>query len=57
MYAIRSYYELQQYRYAPDLHAMRYLVDAHGQEFWGANLYNRWLTALRALSPTRNNFV
>ncbi|MCB9646955.1 MAG: DUF3160 domain-containing protein [Deltaproteobacteria bacterium] len=44
--------ELQQYRYAPDLHAMRYLVDEHGQEFWGANLYNRWLTALRALSPT-----
>lgn len=44
--------ELNQYRYAPDLHAMRFLVDEHGEEFWGANLYNRWLTALRALSPS-----
>jgi hypothetical protein len=44
--------QLQQHRYAPDLHAMRFLVDEHGAEFWGANLYNRWLTALRALSPS-----
>ncbi|MET0287957.1 MAG: DUF3160 domain-containing protein [Polyangiales bacterium] len=27
-------------------------VDAHDQAFWGANLYNLWLTSLRALSPT-----
>ena len=44
--------QLQTYRYAPDLHAMRFLVDEHGSDFWGANLYNRWLSALRALSPS-----
>ncbi len=43
--------ELNQYAYAPDLHAMRFLTDAHGEAFWTGNLYNRWLTALRALSP------
>ncbi len=43
--------ELNQYNYAPDLHAMRFLVDEHGDEFWGKNLYNRWLSSLRALSP------
>ncbi len=44
--------ELNQYKYAPDLHAMRYLVDQHGAQFWDKNLYNRWLSALRTLSPT-----
>jgi hypothetical protein len=31
---------------------MRVLVDDHGDAFWGANLYNQWLGALRALSRT-----
>ncbi len=44
--------QLRQYSYAPDLHAMRFLVDAHPTSFWSGNLYNRWLSALRALSPT-----
>ena len=43
--------QLETYEYAPDLHAMRVLVDAHGESFWTANLYNRWLDSLRALSP------
>ncbi len=43
--------ELRKYPYAPDLNAMRVLVDAHGEQFWSANLYNLWLGALRALSP------
>lgn len=43
--------EISKYGYAPDLHAMRLLVDAHPQDFWGANLYNLWLTSLRDLSP------
>lgn len=30
---------------------MRVLVDAHDDTFWGANFYNLWLSALRALSP------
>lgn len=37
--------------YAPALESMRLLGDAHGPAFWGANLYNLWLGALRALSP------
>jgi hypothetical protein len=44
--------ELRQYKYAPDLASMRVLVDAHGDGFWGENLYNLWLSSLRALSPT-----
>ena len=43
--------ELERFGYAPDLEAMRLLVDAHDDKFWNANLYNLWLTALRALSP------
>ncbi|MGK3986151.1 DUF3160 domain-containing protein [Sorangium sp. So ce136] len=45
--------ELGQYRYAPDLHMMRVLVDAHPADFWSKNLYNRWLVALRELSPAQ----
>ncbi|XYI02414.1 DUF3160 domain-containing protein [Sorangium sp. So ce1128] len=45
--------ELGQFDYAPDLHMMRVLVDAHPGDFWGKNLYNRWLGALRELSPAK----
>ncbi|AUX46264.1 hypothetical protein SOCE26_077690 [Sorangium cellulosum] len=45
--------ELGQFPYAPDLHMMRVLVDAHPADFWSKNLYNRWLAALRELSPAR----
>jgi hypothetical protein len=44
--------ELRAYPYAPNLAAMRVLIDAHGQEVWDSNLYNLWLSSLRALSPT-----
>jgi hypothetical protein len=43
--------ELESYGYAPKLAAMRTLSDAHGSEFWQANLYNVWLSSLQALSP------
>jgi hypothetical protein len=42
--------ELGKYAYAADLGAMRVLVDDHGEDFWGANLYNGWLAAIRSLS-------
>jgi hypothetical protein len=42
--------ELEQYPYAPDLGAMRVLVDDHPAEFWDKNLYNLWLGSLRELS-------
>ncbi len=43
--------ELEEYDYAGDLHAVRYLADRHDEAFWDENLYNVWLSALRALSP------
>ena len=45
--------ELEAHAYAPDLAAMRVLVDRHPSEFWSENLYNLWLGALRELSPAR----
>ncbi len=44
--------QLTTYDYAGNLASMRTLVDEHDAEFWHANLYNDWLSALRALSPT-----
>jgi len=44
--------ELRSSNYAPNLAAMRVLADAHPPEFWNSNLYNLWLSSLRALSPT-----
>lgn len=44
--------ELESYRYAPQLERVRTLVDAHGEDYWGENLYNLWLSSLRAISPT-----
>jgi hypothetical protein len=44
--------DLQRHAYAPDLETMRVLVDQYDATFWHANLYNEWLGALRALSPT-----
>jgi Protein of unknown function (DUF3160) len=44
--------ELTTYGYAPQLEQTRALVDAHGDAYWDANLYNLWLSALRAVSPT-----
>ena len=44
--------QLATYAYAPDLERTRRLVDAHGDTYWNANLYNTWLGTLRALSPT-----
>lgn len=44
--------ELRAYpKYPGALEAARVLADAHGEEFWGSNLYNLWSSALRSLSP------
>lgn len=43
--------DLALHQYAPQLEATRLLGDAHPASYWGANLYNLWLDALRALSP------
>ena len=45
--------ELALYPYAPDLEAMRLLVDDHPTAYWESSLYTLWLSALRTLSPSR----
>jgi hypothetical protein len=43
--------ELERYHYAPNLAALRFLVDGQDPGFWDATLYNGWLNAIRTLSP------
>jgi hypothetical protein len=45
--------EIKKWGYAPDLHFMRFLVDEEAPAFWEENIYNLWLSALRALSPSK----
>jgi len=44
--------ELEAYPYAPNLAAVRYLVDSYDEEFWSASVYNLWLSAIRELNAT-----
>ncbi|HVR61428.1 MAG TPA: DUF3160 domain-containing protein [Polyangia bacterium] len=44
--------DLTKHAYAPALEAVRLLVGKYDDTFWHANLYNEWLGALRALSPS-----
>jgi hypothetical protein len=43
--------ELERYGYAPNLAALRYLVDSYEPDFWNSTLYNGWLDAIRTLNP------
>ena len=43
--------ELVRYHYAPNISGLRYLIDAYGEDFWTASLYNTWLNAIRTLNP------
>jgi Protein of unknown function (DUF3160) len=43
--------ELTRYGYAPQLESIHSLVAAHESDYWDENLYNLWLSALRAASP------
>ncbi len=45
--------ELETYHYAPELAALRYLIDGYEPAYWDSTLYNCWLNAIRALSPPR----
>ncbi|PLX28230.1 MAG: hypothetical protein C0600_10075, partial [Ignavibacteria bacterium] len=42
--------DLKQYDYAPNLSALRYLIESHDDDFWNASLYNGWLNGIRALN-------
>lgn len=43
--------ELERYHYAPNLAAVRYLIDGYDEEFWNSSLFNGWLAAIRSLNP------
>jgi hypothetical protein len=43
--------DLTRYRYAPNLAAVRYLVDSYDPAFWQGTIYNGWLNSIRALNP------
>lgn len=46
--------QLRQFpEYPGALARMRVLADAHDEEYWNQNLYNLWLSSLRALSPSK----
>jgi hypothetical protein len=42
---------LKEHGYAPNLAALRYLVDSYDDGFWGETFYNGWLNAIRTLNP------
>ncbi len=43
--------EIQNYHYAPNLAAQRYLINAFEPEFWMSSIYNVWLNSIRLLNP------
>jgi len=43
--------DMEQYHYAPNLAALRYLADSYDESFWQNSLYNVWLQAIRRLNP------
>ena len=46
--------ELNEYHYASNLAALRYLVDSHDIAFWDSSIYNMWLNSIRTLNPPMN---
>lgn len=46
--------DLDEYQYASNLAALRYLIDSYGQDFWSMSMYNSWSDAIRSLNPPAN---
>jgi len=46
--------EIDTYHYSMQLGALRYLVDAYGNDFWNSSLYNTWLNSIRDLKVPDN---
>jgi len=46
--------DLRRYNYAPNLNALRFLVDSYDPAFWNETYYNGWLGAIRTLNPPRD---
>lgn len=43
--------EMEEYKYAYKISALKYLVDTYDEDFWEQSLYNTWLSANRELNP------
>ena len=43
--------QLQLYSYAPNLAALRYMVDSYDNSFWTSTIYNGWQNCIRSLNP------
>lgn len=46
--------ELDQYKYASNLAALRYLIDSYKDAFWNKSIYNNWLHSITKLNPPDN---
>jgi hypothetical protein len=46
--------DLDQYHYASNSAALRYLVDSYEEGFWNSALYNVWLQSIRNLNPPQD---
>ncbi len=49
--------EIEKYKYASQLNALRYLVESYDETFWQQSLYNVWLNAIRALNPNDESTI
>jgi hypothetical protein len=49
--------ELEAYKYATNLSALRYLIDSYDEAFWSGSVYTMWLNAIRALNPPADRTV
>jgi hypothetical protein len=43
--------QLHLYSYAPNLAALRFLVDSYDNSFWTSTIYNGWQNCIRGLNP------
>jgi hypothetical protein len=43
--------ELIEYQYAPNIAALRFLLDSYDNGFWYSTIYNMWLNSIRTLNP------
>jgi hypothetical protein len=43
--------QLDEYKYASNLAALRYLLDSYDDDFWNSSIYNMWFNSIRKLNP------
>ncbi|MDA1191934.1 MAG: DUF3160 domain-containing protein [Candidatus Poribacteria bacterium] len=49
--------ELRKYPYAPNLAALRYLIDLYDPDSWDESVYYGWLNAIRTLNPPKDRSI